>query len=60
MIRLARRHALLGAAALAAPLARPALAQRRQIRLMLDWTPLAHHAARFPAVDRGYFAREGM
>ncbi|WP_137180147.1 ABC transporter substrate-binding protein [Roseomonas sp. AR75] len=60
MIRLSRRHALLGAAALAAPMSRPALAQRRTIRFMLDWTPLAHHAAWFLAVDKGYFAREGM
>jgi NitT/TauT family transport system substrate-binding protein len=53
-----RRSALaLGAAAL---LARPALAQRRQIRFMLDWTPLAHHAAWFLAADRGHFARAGL
>ncbi len=37
-----RRAALvLGAAALATP----AIAQRRAIRFMLDWTPLGHHAA---------------
>lgn len=61
MIRLSRRSALLlVGGALAAPLARPALAQRRQIRFMLDWTPLAHHAAWYLAVDRGHFAREGL
>ncbi|WP_270935178.1 ABC transporter substrate-binding protein [Falsiroseomonas oryzae] len=61
MTRLSRRSALLlGSGALAVPLARPALAQRRQIRFMLDWTPLAHHAAWFLAADRGYFAREGL
>lgn len=55
-----RRTLLLAGAALAAPLARPALAQRRTIRFMLDWTPLAHHAAWFLGVDRGHFAREGL
>jgi NitT/TauT family transport system substrate-binding protein len=57
MTRISRRAALgLGAATLA----RPAFAQRRQIRFMLDWTPLAHHAAWFLAADRGHFAREGL
>jgi NitT/TauT family transport system substrate-binding protein len=58
MSRLTRRT-LLGAT-LAAPLAKPAFAQRRTIRFMLDWTPLAHHAAWFLAVDKGYFASAGM
>jgi NitT/TauT family transport system substrate-binding protein len=58
MTRLTRRT-LLGAA-LATPLARPAFAQRRTIRFMLDWTPLAHHAAWFMAVDKGYFASAGL
>lgn len=53
------RRSLLGAA-LATPLACPALAQRRPIRFMLDWTPLAHHAAWFLALDRGYFAQAGL
>ncbi len=57
MIALTRRAALLLPGAL---LARPAFAQRRQIRFMLDWTPLAHHAAWFLAADRGYFAQEGL
>jgi NitT/TauT family transport system substrate-binding protein len=58
MTLLSRRSVLtLGGAAM---LARPALAQRRQIRFMLDWTPLAHHAAWFLAADRGHFAREGL
>jgi NitT/TauT family transport system substrate-binding protein len=60
MTRLTRRSTLLLGGALAAPLARPAFAQRRQIRFMLDWTPLAHHAAWFLAADRGHFAREGL
>lgn len=61
MTHLSRRAVLsLGGAALATPLARPAFAQRRQIRFMLDWTPLAHHAAWYLAVDRGHFAREGL
>jgi NitT/TauT family transport system substrate-binding protein len=58
MLKLSRRHALAGAAALG--LASPALAQRRTIRFMLDWTPLAHHATWFLAADRGHFAREGL
>lgn len=58
---LGRRAALaVGAAGWATLLARPALAQRRAIRFMLDWTPLAHHAAWYLAADRGHFAREGL
>lgn len=54
-----RRQALAGAGLLA--LSAPAIAQaRRTIRFMLDWTPLAHHASWFLAVDRGHFAREGL
>jgi NitT/TauT family transport system substrate-binding protein len=53
------RRALLLAAAV--PLAAPALAQgRRQLRLMLDWTPQGYHSAWFLAAQRGHFAREGL
>ena len=43
-----------------AGLGRQALSQRRPVHFMLDWAPLAHHAARYLAADRGHFAREGL
>jgi NitT/TauT family transport system substrate-binding protein len=60
MIPLNRRNLLLAGAVVAMPLAKPALAQRRTIRFMLDCTPLAHHAGWFLGADRGHSAREGL
>ncbi|RVT90082.1 hypothetical protein EOD42_23930 [Rhodovarius crocodyli] len=53
------RRSLPALALLPAPFA-PALAQRRTIRLMLDWTPQGYHSAWFLAAERGFFAREGL
>lgn len=42
-------------------LARPALAQGpTPVRLVLDWAPQPHQSPWFLALDRGYFAREGL
>lgn len=41
-------------------LATPALAQPRALRLMIDWVPQGYHSAWFIALERGYFAREGL
>ena len=54
------RHAL-GAALLAATLATAAPAQDlREVTLQLNWFPLADHAPFYLALERGYFADEGI
>jgi len=61
--RLSRRGLILGSAgaALAAiPGARAATAQETSVTVALDWYPNANHAGLYLALERGWFAEEGL
>lgn len=51
---------LVAAGLVAFGLAAPAAAQQANVRLTLDWAPQPHQSPWFLALDRGYFAREGL